>query len=131
MKKYIVALGIVLGVVLVASITYAAYTILTFQTDLTVTEAITSSEPLLVTVEGDPGETVSRTVTLHNAGAEPLDITLTGVVTPSGQGVTVILTPGVVTVPNSGPRTATFDEDIVISPSAIPGTYTVEIVTSR
>ncbi len=131
MRRTQAVLGFLAGTLLVAAVVYGAYAMLTFQTDVTVTESITSADALVVTASLGPGEMDNRTVTLENGGANPIDVTITGTVSPSGTGVTVVVTPGTLTIPSTGGASATFDVDIVAAADAVPGNYTVQVIVER
>lgn len=120
-------LAIILVLVALPLVAFAAYTILTMTGQVTVQESITVA-PTTFTASMYPGESYSQSLTLSNASSVAVEVAFTSSVSPVTPEVTLTV-PNKVTVPATGSITA--QVSVVASKSAAPGAYVVSIGLTR
>ena len=132
MKKRMFGVPIILALALLAvPVVALAYLVLTFTATITVAESVTTTSPLTWAASAYPGGSDAHSITLHNNSGNPVDVTLTALVLPAGQGVTATLSTALLTIPSTGPANATFTVTTLVSSGATPGAYTTTVTVQR
>lgn len=134
-KKRLLGIPILIigGILVLSSVALAAYLVQTITGNVAIQEAITMS-PTDFSVSMYPNETYNETVTVSNAGSQPIDVSIEYSVDPVTDDITVefdgLANGDILTVPAEG--FDTFDINVIAANDSAPDvSYVISISISR